>query len=154
MYLLLLVGALALAIPTFGFSVVAFLFYHNYDGRKNAKVVVQAIGLSADKGETVQMIYIGRSAIKKAFEALHSDDLEIEVYPTSKLTTFCGTVHHPRFVGPLFAQIHVQSVPRSVGVMSVSVSKIETGWIDGVIESVKAEMSSKNKAADDADVPF
>ncbi len=149
MYLLLLVSSLALAIPTFGFSVIAFLFYHSYDARKNAKTVIQAIGLSAENNETLELPYIGRSAIKKAFEALHSDDYEVEVYPTSKLTTFCGTVHHPKFATKILVQIHVQSGTGGPRVMTISADKVETNWVDDIAQKILTDMAEarqKNNA--------
>lgn len=155
-YLIFLVGALALAIPTFGFSIIAFLFYHNYEARRNSKAVIRAMALSAARGEPVEMSYIGRGAIKKAFEALHSEDLEEDLYPSSRLTTYCGTVYHPHYSLPLFAQVHVRRVPRSVGYMTISVSEIGPagGLMDGVLNGVRPEMKSKSAAAEDADLPF
>ena len=139
-HLLMLVLAIALAIPTFGISLVVFFIVANWLTKTAAKPIMVAMYTSYKTDSEITLPHRSFATIRKAFRLLNVQDYEEESYPGMGLKTFVGSVQHPMHHNPLFVQIHCQRVPGEQTYITIGSKDVRAGaqeWLDELTKDIR-----------------
>jgi hypothetical protein len=140
-YIVLLILALLFAVPTFGFSLLAFWLLTNFLNKIAAKPIMVAMYSSYKIGEEITLPHRDNATIRKAFQMLNVTEYEEQFYSGMGLRTFTGYVQHPMHSSRLLVQIHCQRVRGEKAYITVGSSDTSVGakeWLNELVTKARS----------------
>lgn len=150
-FLIFLLLAILLAIPTFGISLLVFIVAKNWFDKRAMSSLLGAAVTAMREGVSQERYHINRAAILKVFSRFSDKSPEVHSLGDRGVTLYWGLVHHPMINDNEIFSVRFAYIPRH-GTSNTVFIKAATGYSPEVLSAddlnafLFSPVASKNSA--------
>lgn len=111
-FLISLFASLALAVPTFGISLIFFFIIKNWFDNKAMSSLLGAAVTAMREDVSQERYHINRAAIKKVFARYGESQPEVHNFNSGGVTSYWGLVRHPMINNNQVFSVRFGYIPR------------------------------------------